>query len=149
MKHFIHAVAGAIAMTLIVIFWTSTLISEVALSLTVVAAVKQFIVYGLFILVPCLAITGGSGVALSQPGARGMVKRKKKRMAFAAINGLVLMIPLAVFLNIKAGRGEFDMVFYTAQVAELSVGIIQLVLLGLNFRDGMRMRKARLARSRA
>ncbi|MBV6494836.1 MAG: hypothetical protein LDLANPLL_02873 [Turneriella sp.] len=67
-------------------------------------------------------------------------------MIFTAINGLLLMIPAALFLNYKAGRGEFDTTFYVVQIAELSVGIAQLTLLGLNFKDGMRMRHARLMR---
>lgn len=146
MKHIIHALAGTTAMTLIFVFWTSSLFSEIALNYASVALVKKYIVYGLFLLVPCLAITGGSGIALSQPGAKGLVAKKKKRMAFIATNGLLFMVPAALFLNFKAGRGEFDTLFYSVQLVELFVGLAQLTLLGLNFKDGMRMRRARLMR---
>ncbi len=149
MKHIIHALAGTTAMTLILTFWTATLISEAALDAASVAFVKKFIVYGLFVLVPCLAITGGSGIALSQPNAKGLVGKKKKRMAFAALNGLLLMIPAGLFLNYKAGQREFDKIFYAVQIIELCVGIAQLSFLGLNFRDGLRMRRARLIRGNA
>ena len=56
------------------------------------------------------------------------------------------MVPAALFLNFKAGRGEFDTLFYSVQLVELFVGLAQLTLLGLNFKDGMRMRRARLMR---
>lgn len=142
----IHALAGTIAMILIFTFWTSTVISELVMDQNSVVLVKQYLIYGLLILVPCLAIAGGSGVALSKPGAKGLVTKKKKRMAFTAINGVLIMLPSAFLLNYKAGRGELDIVFYIVQVAELCGGIVQFILLGLNFKDGMRMRRARLIR---
>jgi hypothetical protein len=139
MKPVIHAIAGTAAMLTIASFWTSTLVSEVFLDHTAVAAVKHAIVYGLFLLVPFMAATGGSGFALSKTRKGGLLDQKKKRMAVIGANGLLVLIPAAIFLNSKAVAGEFDSIFYTVQVIELVVGVIQLTLMGMNFRDGLKL----------
>lgn len=139
MKPIFHAFAGAVAMLTIASFWTSTLVSEVFMNQAAVAAVKQWIVYGLFLLVPFMAATGGSGFVLSKARSGSLLHRKKRRMAVIGANGLLLMIPAAIFLNSKAAAGEFDALFYAAQIVELVVGAIQLTLMGMNFRDGLRL----------
>jgi len=139
MKPLFHAFAGGLAMLIIASFWISTLISEVFLDQATVAAVKQGIVYGLFLLVPCMAATGGSGFVLSKVRKGPLVDVKRKRMAIIGANGLLLMIPAAIFLNGKAATGEFDAMFYAVQVVELLVGVLQLTLMGLNFKDGLRL----------
>jgi hypothetical protein len=139
MKPIIHAIAGTAAMLTIASFWTSTLVSEVFLDHTAVAAVKHAIVYGLFLLVPFMAATGGSGFALSKTRKGLLLDRKKKRMAVIAANGLLVLIPAAIFLNSKAAAGEFDSIFYTVQVVELIIGVVQLTLMGMNFRDGLKL----------
>jgi hypothetical protein len=50
-----------------------------------------------------------------------------------------VLIPAAIFLNGKAATGEFDALFYSVQVVELIVGVVQLTLMGMNFRDGLRL----------
>jgi hypothetical protein len=139
MKPIIHAIAGTAAMLTIATFWTSTLISELFLDHVAVAAVKHAIVYGLFLLVMFLATTGGSGFALGKSRTGSLLAQKKKRMPIIAANGLLVMIPAAIFLNGKAAAGEFDAMFYSVQVVELIVGVVQLILMGLNFRDGLRL----------
>ena len=49
------------------------------------------------------------------------------------------MIPSALFLNYKAAAGEFDVSFYAVQLVELVVGAVQITLMGMNFRDGLRL----------
>lgn len=139
MKPIIHAIAGTTAMFLLAGFWTSTLVSEVFFDSAAVAAVKHAIVYGLFLLVPFMAATGGSGFALGKTRKGGLVDQKKKRMAIIGTNGLLVMIPAAIFLNIKAATGEFDVFFYAVQVVELIVGGMQFTLMGMNFRDGLKL----------
>ena len=124
-------------MLIIACFWTSTLISELFLDHAAVAVVKHAIVCGLFLLVPFLAATGGSGFVLSKTRNGPLLDQKKKRMPVIAANGLLVMIPAAIFLNSKAAAGEFDAMFYSVQVVELIVGVVQLTLMGLNFRDGL------------
>jgi len=138
MKPIIHAIAGTTAMLIIAGFWTSTLISEVFLDYAAVAAVKHAIVYGLFLLVPFMAATGGSGFALGKAHKGWLLDRKKKRMAIIGANGLV-MIPAAIFLDGKAAAGEFDALFYAVQGVELIVGVVQLTLMGMNFHDGIKL----------
>lgn len=127
-------------MLLIATFWTSTLISELFLSTSAVAAVKHYIaMYGLVGLVVFMAMTGGSGFALAKDRKGRLIDEKKKRMPLIGANGLFIMIPSAIFLNIKATDGAFDTWFYTVQVLELVVGVVQLTLMGKNFRAGLRL----------
>ncbi|MEY2336132.1 hypothetical protein [Acidithiobacillus ferrianus] len=139
MKPLFHALAGTTAMLIITSFWMSTLVSELFMDHAAVAAVKQGIVYGLFLLVPCLAATGGSGFMLGKSRKGRLLDQKKKRMRIIAANGLLVMIPSALFLNAKAASGEFDVAFYAVQLVELVVGVVQLTLMGRNFRDGLRL----------
>lgn len=139
MKPIVHAIAGTTAILIIAGFWTSTLVSELFLDHATVAAVKHAIVYGLFLLVPFMAATGGSGFALGKTRKGLLLDQKKKRMAIIGANGLLVMIPAAIFLNGKAAAGEFDELFYAVQVVELVVGIVQLTLMGMNFRDGLKL----------
>jgi Na+/H+ antiporter NhaA len=139
-KTVIHAIAGTSAMLLIATFWTSTLASELFLDMSAVVAVKHYIVrYGLVCLVVLMAITGGSGFALAKGRQGRLIEEKKKRMPFIAANGLLIMIPCAIVLNIKAADGAFDSWFYAVQVLELAVGLVQLTLMGKNFRAGLRL----------
>lgn len=139
MKPIVHAIAGTTAMLIIVGFWTATLVSEIFLDYAAVATVKHAIVYGLFLLVPFMAATGGSGFALGKTRKGYLLDRKKKRMAIIGANGLLVMIPVAIFLNGKAAAGEFDTLFYAVQAVELIVGVVQLTLMSMNFRDGLKL----------
>ena len=138
MKPVFHAFAGTTAMLIIASFWTSTLVSELFMDHAAVAVVKQDI-YGLFLLVSCLAATGGSGFVLGKSRNGRLLDQKKKRMRIIAANGLLVMIPSALFLNAKAASGEFDVAFYAVQLVELVVGAVQFTLMGMNFRDGLRL----------
>jgi hypothetical protein len=136
----VHAVAGTTAMLTIATFWTSTLVSELILSQEAIVAVKHSIVaYGLVVLVLAMAVTGGSGFALAKTRKGWLLEQKKKRMPIIALNGILVMIPAAIFLNFKAAAGEFDGLFYAVQIVELVVGVVQLTLMGMNFRDGLKL----------
>lgn len=139
MKPIVHAIVGTAAILIIAGFWTSTLVAEIFLDYTAVAAVKHAIVYGLFVLVPFMAATGGSGFALGKARKGWLLDQKKKRMAIIGANGLLVMIPAAIFLNSKAAAGEFDALFYAVQAVELIVGVVQITLMGMNFRDGLKL----------
>ena len=139
MKPIAHAITGTTAMLIIASFWISTLASEIFRASAAVAAVKHAIVYGLFLLVPFMAATGGSGFVLGKTRKGSLLAQKKKRMAIIGTNGLLVMIPAAIFLNGKAAAGEFDVLFYAVQVVELSVGVVQLILMSMNFRDGLKL----------
>lgn len=139
----IHALAGMLAMLTIALFWSSTVIAELALSATAVTWVKQQIVLGLFVLVPLLMIVGGSGFALGHKSTHPLIAHKRRRMPFIALNGLLVLVPSALYLSWKAQAGAFDGGFVAVQVLELTAGAINLVLMGLNARDGLRLRRPR------
>ena len=139
MKKLVHPVAGAIALLTIASFWSSTLISELSGSMEAVVAVKTAIPWGFLLLIPALAAAGGTGFSLVGGRAKGLAATKLKRMPIIAANGLLLLVPSAFFLAWKASAGEFDAAFYGVQAIELVAGAANLVLLGLNMRDGLRM----------
>lgn len=135
----IHAIAGGIAFLTILTFWTSTVISELFASHQAIASVKQMILYGMVILIPALAITGGSGMAMGRKRTDTPAVAKKKRMPLIAANGLLILVPSAFYLASKAAVGSFDTWFYGIQVLELIAGTANLAMMGLNIRDGMTM----------
>lgn len=135
-----HFIAGLIATLTIATFFLSTVIVELFGSHEAVAIVKSLIVMpGLFILVPAIAATGGSGFALSKSRQGRLVDSKKKRMPFIAANGLLVLLPSAIFLDRWASAGSFDTAFYLVQGVELLAGAVNLTLMGLNIRDGIKM----------
>lgn len=148
MKTRIHAIAGCIGFLMILLFWTSTVISELFSSHETVATVKALILNGMFILIPAMAIAGGSGAMMGKNRTGALVHAKKKRMPIIAMNGLVILLPSAWFLAGKAAAGEFDTVFYLVQVIELTAGAANLTMMGLNIRDGLTM-TGRIGRSSA
>ena len=139
----IHPIAGAVGLATIAIFWLSTLWAELFGSLALVVSVKSTIPWGFLLLIPALALAGGSGFALSKGSRIGIVGAKLKRMPFVAGNGLLILIPSALFLAAKAKAGEFDSSFYLVQALELMAGATNVVLLSLNIRDGFRLTRRR------
>lgn len=148
MTRIVHPVAGALALVTIATFWLSTVFSELFASQPAVVAIKTAIPWGFLVLVPALAATGGSGFALAMGQRAGLVGAKIKRMPLIAANGILILIPAALFLASKARAAEFDAVFYAVQALELAAGAANIAFLGLNMRDGLRMR-GRLRRQSA
>jgi hypothetical protein len=125
---------------MIATFWVSTALSELFASEVVVAAVKRAIPWGFLLLVPALAAAGGSGFALAKSRRGGLIGAKIKRMPFIAANGILILIPAALFLASKASAAEFDTTFYAVQALELVAGATNIALLGLNMRDGLKLK---------
>ena len=69
----------------------------------------------------------------------GLVGAKLRRMPWIAANGVLVLSPSALLLAHKASAGAFDGTFYAVQALELTAGAVNIVLLGLNMRDGLRM----------
>lgn len=137
MSRIIHPIAGLAAILMTLAFWLSTAFSELFLAESAVVAVKTAISWGLLLLVPALAVTGGSGFVLSNGHRGGRIGAKIKRMRFAAANGVLVLIPAALFLGSRARAGDFDAAFYLVQAIELAAGAVNIILLGLNMRDGL------------
>lgn len=136
----IHPIAGSIAIITIATFWLSTALSELFAPPEVVTLVKTTVPWGFLVLIPALAATGGTGFALAKNKAVGLVNAKRRRMPLIAANGILVLIPSALFLASKARAGEFDLLFYAVQALELLAGATNLVLLSLNARDGLRLK---------
>ncbi len=135
----IHLLAALLAVVTIATFWVSTAFSELFGSTDLVVSVKTAIPWGLLVLIPALAAAGGTGMRLSKNHTNPLVAGKKRRMPIIASVGLVLLVPSALFLARKAEQREFDTAFYIVQTIELTAGALNLMLLSLNFRDGLRV----------
>ena len=147
MKTTIHAIAGITAFLLILTFFTSTVAVEMSGSAAAISYVKQWIVYGLFVLIPAIAITGVFGALLDKKATNKLIGIKKRRMPIITANGLLVLLPAALYLNHLAQTGDFGTGFYLAQTAEFIAGSVNLLLMGMNIRDGLlisgRIRKPR------
>ncbi|MDF0650553.1 MAG: FAD-dependent oxidoreductase [Nitrospira sp.] len=139
----IHPVAGAIAMLTIAVFWLSTVFSELFGSPAIVTTVKTAIPWGFLVLIPALAATGGSGFAMAKGQRTGLFGTKLRRMPLIAANGILILIPAALFLASKARAAEFDTAFYAVQTLELAAGATNFALLGLSMRDGLNVTRWR------
>lgn len=139
MSRIIHPLAGAFALVTIATFWLATALSELFASEATVVAVKTAIPWGFLLLLPALAAAGGSGIVRAGARRSGLVGAKIRRMPLIAANGLLVLIPAALFLAFKAGAADFDTAFYAVQALELVAGAVNIALLGLNMRDGLRM----------
>lgn len=135
----IHAIAGGLAFLIILSFQLSSLTVELFGDVHAVAAVKRVIGWSLFILVPMIAATGGSGFAMVGIPKKGAAAAKFRRMRMIGVNGVAILVPAAIFLAWKAGRAELDGWFAAVQALEFLAGLANLTLMGLNIRDGMRM----------
>ncbi len=139
MIRYIHPVAGALAILTIATFWLSTAFSELLGSQSAIVAVKTAIPWGFLLLIPAIAIAGGTGFALAKGHRGGRINGKVKRMPLVAANGLLILIPSALYLSFKANSASFDTAFYLVQALELLAGAANITLLGLNMRDGLKM----------
>lgn len=139
MKSKLHGLFGLVALLCIASFWLSTVVSELLFDQASVVAVKNAILSGMWVLIPAMMATGGSGFSLAR-GHRGrIVDVKSRRMKIVAANGLLLLLPSAWMLASWANVGHFDATFYALQGLELLAGAINITLLAMNMRDGLRL----------
>jgi len=135
----LHPITGALALATISSFWLSTVVAEVFAGPALVTLVKTTIPWGFLLLVPFLALAGFSGFRLGRPMRGPLVAAKRKRMPIIAVNGIIVLIPCALYLSAKAQAGAFDASFYAVQALELAFGAINITLMVMNMRDGLRM----------
>jgi hypothetical protein len=139
MKSRLHALAGAVALFCIGIFWASTVVSELFLGQGSVVAVKTGILAAMWLLIPAMAATGASGWAIGKGRGGRLMAAKQRRMKLIAANGLLVLLPSAYALASMASAGRFDGLFYAVQAIELAAGAVNITLLALNMRDGLRL----------
>lgn len=143
----IHATAGAFALTIISCFWLATVISELFTSPQTIATVKGLILWGMALLVPALVMVGGSGTYLGKGWRLPVIKAKSRRMKLIASNGLLILLPSATFLAMRADAEQLDTIFYAVQALELLAGATNIILLSLSFRDGLSLRRRRIQKT--
>ncbi|GAA6192986.1 hypothetical protein [Phaeobacter sp. NW0010-22] len=148
MKTAIHATAGTLALATITTFWMSTVLSELFGSHDTITMVKTGVLYGMALLIPAMATAGATGASLGKGWKLPQVANKSRRMKIIAANGLLILLPSAVFLALRAQSSQFDTLFYTVQVIELCAGLTNITLLSLNMRDGLALGKRRKAAKR-
>jgi hypothetical protein len=132
-----------LALLLIGAFWISTVFVEALGGAEEIVLVKAAILRLVPLLIVALATAGLSGSGLMRSRPSPLARRKQRRMALAAANGLLVLVPAAWLLADWSAAGRHDVVFYFVQALELAAGALNLTLLGLNLRDGLRMRHAR------
>jgi len=135
----LHAAAGSLTLLTIATFWSSTIVTELFGSHVLIAQTKALILWGMVVLIPAMATAGATGAALSKNRKGPVIARKSRRMKIIAANGLLILLPSAMFLALRAGSGQFDAVFYSIQAVELIAGATNITLLTANLRDGLAM----------
>lgn len=133
-----HIIATSIAVVTIGCFFSFSLIAEIMGNHEFIKQVKTEVLYCLPILLlamPMLAITGKK---LAGKSKSPIVATKMKRMKFVAFNGIIL-ISLAIYLYFRAINNNIDSTFLGVQIIELLFGAINLTLLGLNIKAGMKL----------
>jgi hypothetical protein len=135
----VHPVAGGLALLTILLFWTSTVGVELFGDHDDIVAVKQSIVWGLLVLMPALAATGGTGFAVGGHSTDPRVLAKKRRMQVVAAIGILVLAPSVLYLGTTTTPNDLGTYFYAVQGVELVAGTINITLMSLNVRDGLRL----------
>ena len=135
----IHAAAGVIGFLCILTFWTSTVGSELFGTHETITAVKHSVLWGMWLLLPCMAAAGATGFKLLGSRTDALALAKKRRMMVIGPNGVLVLMPCAFYLASLAAKGQFTATFYAVQAIELVAGLVNLTLMGLNIRDGLRL----------
>jgi len=84
-------------------------------------------------------LTGFSGFRLAGTAQEPTIRKKKRRMPLIAANGLLVLAPAAGSLASLASRGNLGGAFHAIQAVELVAGGINLSLMFLDLRDGLRV----------
>lgn len=137
-----HQIAAILVVLILTTFWCAIVISDFFLGHEALAAVRLGIVYALIVLVPSMIavkITGGI-LAKGRIETDERLQKKKKRATIMAINGVLIMVPAAFFLNYKASLGEIDNIFRVVQGIELFVGSFQYYFVIANLRSGLKLK---------
>lgn len=141
----IHPLSGGLAFLTIVIFWSATVGAELFGGPAQVAQVKTLILWGMALLIPAMMLVGASGFRLGARATAPLIVAKRRRMPVIALNGLLVLVPSAVFLQARAAAGQFDTAFWAVQGLELAAGALNITLMALSLRDGLRLAARRRA----
>lgn len=139
----LHAAVGALALLIIAGFWTATVTTILIGDKYLIAMTKLTIAWGLLALIPALMLTGLSGRRLAQKMRGPVIAAKQARMKWAAILGIIVLVPSALLLLPLAMQGQGGAIYWALQIVELLAGATNITLLSLNMRDGLRLSRRR------
>lgn len=138
----LHAAAGAVAMLTILGLQTAIALGEPTGYPAEIAALREAILYVVcLVLIPAMIAAGASGFRLGRGGRGPVIAAKRARMQAIAAIGLIVLLPLAIGLWVLAAQGMVEGRFHLLQRIETLAGLVNLLLLGLNMRDGLRLRR--------
>ncbi len=149
MAHGAHLVSAAVAAATILSFLVSSIAAELLGGPAQIAQVKRLVAWGLLLIVPAMAATGATGMLLAAGRSGRLLRAKLRRTLLAAANGVLVLAPAALYLDRLAQRGELGRTFVVVQLVELAAGLANLLLVGLNVRDGLRLAGRLRPRGRA
>jgi hypothetical protein len=135
----VHPIAGGLALLTMLVFWTSTVAVELVGSTDDIAAVKHAIMWGLLVLVPAIAATGGSGFVRAGRSKNARILAKKRRMQVVAPIGILVLVPCVLYLGATTSASGLGTYFHEVQAVELVAGAVNITLMSLNVRDGLRL----------
>ncbi len=139
----LHAAVGALALLIIAGFWTATVTTILIGDKYLIAMTKLTIAWGLLALIPALMLTGLSGHRLAQKMRGPVIAAKQARMKWAAILGIIVLVPSALILLPLAMQGQGGAIYWALQIVELLAGATNITLLSLNMREGLRLSRRR------
>ncbi|MGR5121043.1 hypothetical protein ACPV33_00010 [Vibrio harveyi] len=146
---FAHRITSISAYLLIMSFFTSTVAVELFGDHHTTLVVKTYISYAIWAVVPLMAAAGITGSKMAPNVKKGPLAAKKKRMPFVAMNGILILVPAAIYLQHLAASNQFDTTFYIVQLVELLAGFTNLTLMTLNIRDARALKMPKKAPKRA
>ena len=135
----VHPIAGGLALLTMLAFWTSTVAVELIGDRNEVVAVKHSIMWGLLVLVPALAATGGTGFLRAGRSKNSHIQAKKRRMQIVVPIGILVLVPCVLYLGTTASASGLGTYFPEVQALELAAGAVNITLMSLNVRDGLRL----------
>lgn len=138
----IHAAAGLVALLTILALQSLVALAEASGYPAEIAASRATALWLVaLLLAPALAVTGASGARLGRGWRAPLVATKMARMKAVAALGLLVLVPLAIALWLLASRGMIDGRFHLLTRLETLAALTNVLLLGLNLRDGLRLRR--------
>jgi hypothetical protein len=138
-----HLAAAVGALALIMTFLILTTVTELIGTAGDVHIVRQWIVFGLPVLIGCLATAALSGRRLARNSRAAVIRRKQRRMQIVALAGILVLVPCALILDDLTASASAGGVVTALEITEILAGALNLTLLALNFRDGRRLTRPR------
>lgn len=135
----IHLSGAVGALALISTFLVSSAVTEMAGNAADVHSLRQWIVFGLPLLIGCLAAAALTGRRLARKSRAAVIRRKQRRMQAVAALGIVVLVPCALILDALTASASVSAVVTGLELTEMLAGALNLTLLLLNVRDGRRL----------